>query len=147
MLWTLSEAIWLSARLRRFGEKMMGWNRVPLSRSELVRLRVKARRRGVWFRVLSRVERGLMDLSIKVVERVRSLVLARSLISLVEKLLDAMESEVTRLMRTVGRSLALKLSEIAQGWRNKSARLWAADLGFIQYLAVMQKNLSPVFRL
>jgi len=146
MLWILSEAIWLSVILRRLGEKMTGWNSAFLSRLELAKLRVKARRRGVWFRMLSRVERGLIDLSIRVVEKVRSLVLARSLISVVEKLLEAMESEVTRLMRTVGRSLAQKLSEIAQGWGNKSARLWAGDLGFVQYLAVTQKNLSPSFR-
>jgi hypothetical protein len=38
------------------------------------------------------------------------------------------------------------LSEIAQSWGNKSARLWAVDIGFIQYLAIVQKNLSPVFR-
>lgn len=124
----------------------MQLNRIPPERSELVKLRVKALRRGLWFRVLSRVERGLIDLAIKVVEKVRSLVLARSLISIVEKLLNAMESEVTRLMRTVGHPLAQKLSEIVQGWGNRSARLWANDLGFIRYLAVMQKNLSPTFR-
>jgi hypothetical protein len=87
-----------------------------------------------------------MDLAIKVVEKVRSPVLARSLISIAKKLTNAMESEVMRLMRTVGRPLAQKLSEIAQSWGNKSARLWAVDIGFIQYLAIVQKNLSPVFR-
>lgn len=136
----------MSVILRRLGEKMTEWNSTSLSRSELTKLRVKARRRGVWFRMLSRVERGLIDLSIKVVEKVRSLVLARSLISVVEKLLEAMESEVARLMRTVGCSLARKLSEVAQGWGNKAARLWATDFSFVQYLAVTQKNLSPSFR-
>lgn len=124
----------------------MRWSCMQLSRFELEKLRVKARRRGVWFRVLSRVERGLVDLSIKVVEKVRSLVLARTLTGVVKKLLDAMESEVARLMRTVGRQLAQSLSEIAQGWGNKVARLWALDDGFIRYLAVTQKNLSPIFR-
>lgn len=146
MLWISSGAIWLSVGLRRLGETMTGWNYAALSRSELVKLRVKARRRGIWFRSLSRVERGLMDLSIKLVERVRSLVLARSLTCVVEKLLGAMESEVARLMRTVGRQLARRLSEVAQGWGNQVARLWASDLGFVQYLAVVQKNLSPSFR-
>jgi len=125
---------------------MIRWNRYPLSRSQLVKLRGKAHRRSLWFKVLNRAERGLMDLAIKIVERVRSLVLARSLISVVKKLKDAMESEVMYLMRTVGRVLAHKLSEIVQGWGNKSAQYWANDLDFIQYLAVMQKNLSPAFR-
>ena len=87
-----------------------------------------------------------MDLAIEVVERVRSLVLARSLISVVKKLTDAMESKVARLMKTVGRQLAQRISQIAHGWRNKSASSWAVDSGFIQYLAVTQKNLSPIFR-
>lgn len=123
----------------------MKLNNVPLTRSELAKLRVRALRRGIWFRVLSRVERGLMDLAIKVVERVRSLVLARSLINVIEKLVGSMESEVARLMKTVGRSLAEKLGEIAYGWGNKTARLWAVDLSFVQYLAVMQMNSSPIF--
>lgn len=136
----------VECRTKGLVEKMTGRNRVSLSRFELVKLRVKACRRGVWFGVLSRVERGLMDLAIKVVEKVRSPVLARSLISVVKKLVDAMESEATRLMKTIGRKIAQELSEIAQGWGNKSARLWTSDLGFRRYLAVMQKNLSPVFR-
>ncbi len=77
-------------------------------------------------------------------EKVRSLVLARSLTCVVEKLMEAMESGVARLTRTVGRRLARRLSEIAQGWGNRSARVWAFDLGFVRYLAVMQKNLSPI---
>jgi hypothetical protein len=116
---------------------------VPLRRALLVKLRRKAQRRRVWFR-LKRVERGLMDLAIEVVERVRSLVLARSLTCVVEKLMEAMESGVARLTRTVGRRLARRLSEIAQGWGNRSARVWAFDLGFVRYLAVMQNNLSPI---
>ncbi|NIS80166.1 MAG: hypothetical protein GTO14_08140 [Anaerolineales bacterium] len=85
-----------------------------------------------------------MDLAVKVVDTVRSLVLAKSLLHVVEKLLRAMESEVARLMRTVGRPLAQKLSAIAQSWGNKSARLWSKDPGYIRYLTVVQKNLSPV---
>jgi len=88
----------------------------------------------------------LMNLVIRVVDRVRSLLLAKLLFSAVKKLLDAMESEVVRMMRTVGRQLAKNLSGIAQAWGNKSAAQWAEDLGFIQYLAVTQKNLSPMFR-
>jgi len=120
-------------------------DRVPLTREALVKVRLRALRRGVWFRFLRSVERGLMDLAIKLVDKVRSLVLAKSLNKVVEKLLSAMEGEVALLMRTVGRPLAQKLSAIAQGWGNKTARLWAADSRFIRYLAVVQKNLSKIF--
>jgi len=123
-----------------------GHVRILLSRNEIVKVKTKALRRGVWFRVLSRVERGLVDLAIRLVDRVRSFVLARSLTLVVEKLLDAMESEVARQMRTVGHPLAQKLSRIAQGWGNKSAVKWATDVGFVMFLAISQMNTSDMFK-
>jgi len=126
--------------------KTIGEMRIPLSRSEMIKVKTKALRRGVWFRVLSRVERGLVDLAIKLVERVRSFVLARSLTLVVEKLLDAMESEVARQIRTVGRPLAQKLSLIAQSWGNKSSVEWTADMGFVKFLAISQMNTSDMFK-
>ena len=119
---------------------------VPITREGLARLRLKALRRGLWFKMLNGDERMLMNLVIRVVDRVRSLLLAKLISSAVKKLLEAMESEVARMMRTVGRQLAKNLSRIAQAWGNKSAAQWTEDLGFIQYLAVTQKNLSPMFR-
>lgn len=124
----------------------MRWNLPSLSRSELVRLRVKTRRRGIWFRVLDKVERGLVNLAIKVVKRVRSLVLAKSLIKVVKKLTDAIENQPTRLITHFARPLAQKFSRIAQKWGNKTASSWAVDIGFIKYLAIIQKNSPQIFR-
>jgi len=61
------------------------------------------------------------------VEKVRSLLLTRVLTSVVKKLLDAMGEEVARLMRTVGRSVAQRLSGIARGLGNNSAVRWAEE--------------------
>jgi hypothetical protein len=113
---------------------------IPLTREALVRLRLKALRRGLWFREMSRDERSLVKLVIRVTPRVRSFFLARLLSSIVKKLLDALEGEVARLMRTVGRSLAQRLGGIAQGWGNRSAERWCQDSGFVQYLTIMHLN-------
>ncbi len=118
----------------------------PLTREALSRLRVRARRRGVWFQFLSRVERGLMELAIRVVETVRSRVLARALLDVVVKLQSAMEGEVARWMWMVGRPLARRLSAIAQSWGHASAGLWFAEPDFVRYLAMMQRNLRPCAR-
>ncbi|MGD0977555.1 MAG: hypothetical protein ABR962_00270 [Candidatus Bathyarchaeia archaeon] len=103
---------------------------------ELVKVRLLALRRRVFFRVLNRVERGLIYLAPKVTISVRSTVLANALRSIVEKLLDAMESKVERQMRRIGVPLAQKISRIAQDWGNKTAHEWANDPGFIQYLTI-----------
>ena len=119
---------------------------VPLGKNELAEIRAKAMRRGIWFRVLTRAERAQVDLTMKIVERIRSFILAKVVTSIVKKLLDAMESRVTRLMREVGQALARKLSRIAQNWGNKSAHQWIVDPGFVQYLAINYMNTSTLFR-
>jgi len=120
--------------------KTAGEMRIPLTRNEIVKVKTKALRRGVWYRVLTRVERACIDLVIKVVERVRSFLLERMLSSILKKLEEAMESRVRRLMREIGGDLALKLGQIAQKWGNKSALGWVEDVGFIQYLTVTYMN-------
>jgi hypothetical protein len=123
----------LSARL---GRSSRGTESFPLTREALVKVKLKALRRGVWFRDLKHSERKLLDLTISVVQRVRSFLLAKIVSRLVDKLCEAMESRVCRLMRTEGRRLAEKLSWIGQVWGNMSARSWANNHGFIQYLTV-----------
>lgn len=116
-----------------------------LRMGELARIRLRAIRRGVWFKVLSRLERGLVNLTLKVADRVHSKVLAKALRSIVKKLLEALESEVSLLMRKVGAPLAEKLSLLAQRWGNTLARNWVRDKSFVRFLAVMHMNDSMVF--
>ena len=122
---------------------------IPLTREILAKLRLKAKRCKAWFR-LKRDERRFMDLVISVVEKVRSFFLARILSSIIKRLLDAMGSprdvmeavlgEVAYLMVVKGRSLAQKISQIAQNWGNKSAARWPRESGFVQYLTIMCLN-------
>lgn len=114
--------------------------RVPLTRVGIARAKALALRRGVWFRALTRVERACVDLSVRVVERVRSCVLAQVLNSILCKLRRAMENTVERAAREVGRPLARRLSMIAQGWGNRSAVAWSRDQVFIRYLVIGQIN-------
>ena len=110
------------------------------SRAELISVRRRALRRGVWFRVLGRVERGVIDLTIRCVETIRSPTLAGVIRRVLNKLADAMRGRVERLMGTVGRPLAARLSEVAQAWGNASAREWAFDLGLIRYLTIKDER-------
>lgn len=118
------------------GRSSDGARSVPLTREALAKLRLKALRRGVWFRDLKHSERKLLDLTIRVVQRVHSLTLAKLVSRIVGKLCAAMESRIFRLMRTEGRTLAEKLSKIAEVWGNRVAKSWAKDSGFIQYLTI-----------
>jgi hypothetical protein len=127
---------------------------VPLERRYLSRLRRVARRCGAWFRVEAE-DRRFLDLVIMVVEGVRSGLLARVLEPVLGRLLEALGGfreavealfgRVAYLMLVRGRPMALRLSQLAQGWGNRQASCWAEDKGFIRYLAVMELNRPKIW--
>ena len=108
--------------------------------SQLAKLRLKAIRAGLWFRSLPRIDRVLVDLTIRVADSIRSSQLVKSICAVVSKLDEMLESKIVRLARTVGWSLAEKISAVAQGWGYAAAEAWAVDRSFTVYLAVMHAN-------
>jgi hypothetical protein len=106
----------------------------------LVRIKQKALRSGAWFKVLRNTERALVDVTIRVVDRVRSSVLANALLSVVGKLLNASRSRIEVAVKEFGLPYAHKLSQLAQQWGNESARQWMSDLSFARFLAIMHIN-------
>lgn len=117
-------------------------NFVPLTRATLTKLKLKAIRKGCWFKTLKQNERMLLNLTISVVQRVRSFLLVKVVSRLVSKLNQAMESKIYRLMRTQGQTMAQKLSIIAQNWGYEAAKSWITDNSFIQYLTI--NNISAL---
>ena len=102
----------------------------------LVEVKKLALRRRVWFTSLSRVERGVIDLTVKCVDVIKSGKLAKVVTAIIDKLQSAMESTVDRLVRAVGLPLTRKISSIAVSWGNRLAVMWADDLKFARYLAL-----------
>lgn len=128
------------------GEFHIASNITLLCRSELAHIRKKAIRHGVWFKVLSRIERIQIDLTIKVVDKVKSVILARILHPIITKLLNAMETHVRRLMKNIGVALAHKISTFGKKLGCKSAESWAKDQGFIQFLTITYMNTPRFYR-
>jgi hypothetical protein len=118
---------------------------ITLTRRGLVNLKSRALRSGAWFTVLRRVERVLVDLTVKIVDRVRSPVLARVLLSIMKKLEDASQSRVSRAIRETGFLYARKLSLLAQKWGNECAQNWAFDVSFARFIAIMHINSPALF--
>jgi hypothetical protein len=124
-------------------KRWLSWGREPVVNGELssfpsvkslAQFKKDALRRRVWFKLLSRVERGIIDLTIKCVDNIKSRKLAGVVTAIIDKLQSAVESTVDRLVRTVGLPLARKISSIAVSWGNSSAVRWTDDLKFARYL-------------
>jgi len=132
---------------RRANESMVRTNnaRFKLSRETLIKIRIVAIRKGVWFKTLSKAERALVELTIRIVRKIWSPLLNRVLTSITEKLQASLEGRVTALMRKVGHFLAEKIGMIAQSWGYVSASKWKSEHGFIRFLAVMYLNSPRMF--
>ena len=127
----------MSARSRKSSKDLVKTrSKDPHSREYLVKMRQDARRKGCYYNVLKQNERMLLDLTIRVVEKVRSFLLARIISQIVRKLCEAMESRIIRLIRTEGQEMAKSLSRIGEAWGCRAAKSWAVDRGFMQFLVV-----------
>jgi len=115
------------------------------TRSFIVEVRRKALRRGVWFKALDRVERGIISLVIRVVDRVESAVLGVVLVKIVRKLRDALKSGFVERMEKFGLMQARRLAKHAMEWGYQAARSWASDLRFAKFLTLIDMNESPGF--
>ena len=106
----------------------------------LTEARTKALRRGIWYKALDRVERGILSLAAQVVDRVESVVLGVELVKILAKLRDAFKSVFVRRMEEYGFGRAKVLAVQAFDWGYVGARLWSSDLGFARYLTLIDVN-------
>lgn len=103
-------------------------------------VRRRALRKRVWFKVLNKLERGLVNLTIRCVNDVKSPRLALIIGRLVCKILKACRSRfVMRVMET-GYDLAGEISRIAVSWGYDQASCWMRDKAFIRCLGVNAAN-------
>jgi hypothetical protein len=101
----------------------------PLTRQVLLDLKARSLRRRVWYRVLDRMERGLVDLTIRWVDKVRNRTMTSVLLRILGKLAQAMQQGMVRVL-AVGRELALRASEWAVRWGDRDAYAWRFDKSF-----------------
>jgi hypothetical protein len=116
-------------------------------KEELAKLKAIAVRRRLWFKVLSAAERAIVDLTLKVVERVRSSVLKEVLKSIASKVIEALKSRSFKeRAMAIGRVLAERHARIAEGFGYKRAREWAEDPNFVMYLGATWLNTPRMFK-
>ena len=105
----------------------------PITREVLVGMKTRGLRRRLWYTTLSRMERGLVDLTIRWVDKVRSGRMTETLMRILAKLAQAMETGMGRVLGR-GRVLAARASELAVGWGNSAAFYWRFETAFANAL-------------
>jgi hypothetical protein len=105
-----------------------------------MKVKTRALRQRVWFKAVSRVERGIVDLTIRCVETVRSPVLASAVLNIVSKILEVLREGFMERAEKVGREVAEKLCVVAERWGNESCSAWKRGDGFVRFLGVIALN-------
>ena len=112
------------------------------TREFLLCMRGRALRKGLWYKALDHVERCILRLTSRIVNRVESEVLGVVLVGIVKKLKDAMESKFVKKMQGSSLVRAKEVADQAVEWGYRAAREWASDVGFIRYLTLVDINTS-----
>jgi pyrimidine operon attenuation protein/uracil phosphoribosyltransferase len=107
----------------------------------LAGLKTRALRKRVWYRELSRMERGLLDLTMRWVGEVKSKTMTQVVTRILAKLVRALNRSMAGIFEK-GETLAAKISELATEWENYLAHSWRIDLGFQRALGMRVTNLS-----
>ena len=102
----------------------------------------RALRRRVLYKVLDQYDRSYLFLTIKVLDKVRSVRVGAIIVKILMRLKAAMKSSFVRRMETYGVEKAWMLSAVAVKWGQDEAGGWARDKGFARYLTVLDLN-SP----
>ena len=111
-------------------------------RDSLKGLKRRALRRGLWYRALDNLDRGLLNLTCEVVDRVKSEALSRQILGIVLKLRDALKGGFIRLVESVGVARAWNAARKAVEWGNRGASRWKRDPGFARFHALIEYH-SP----
>src|SRR5438094_4497406 len=107
----------------------------PITCEVLIGIKTRGLRRRVWYRALDRIERGLVDLTIRWVDKVRSGRMTETLMRILVKLATALETGMGKVLGR-GRELATRVSSLAVGWGNKAAFYWRFDQSFCSALSL-----------
>lgn len=107
--------------------------------SYLCGVRREALRHRIWYSVLDRVERGIIDLTIRFVDSVKSRALARQIVQILVKLRDAAKSGFTRHVEGFGVEMMWKMVRLAEGFGNRFACDWFSD-SYAAWFAVNDYN-------
>jgi len=111
-----------------------------LTREALARARRKALRQRCWYRALNKLERTIVDLTIRCVEQVKSTGLRTALKRILAKLVQALRASYLDIIERIGRPLAARASRLAKSWGNMRAAQWKNDSAFTRYLGVNALN-------
>jgi hypothetical protein len=117
------------------------------TKESLSDIRRQALRKRVWFSALNAVERGILSISAKVIDSVKSSVLNLHLMSIVSKLRDACKSGFVKHLERFGVNRVEVIRVQAASFGYNWAEGLLSDSRFARYLAFLDWNQPTGWRI
>ena len=106
----------------------------------LSELRRSALRKRTWYSVLDTVERGILSISAKIIDIVKSDILNSQLVKITEKLRNALKSGFVRHFENCGMERMRIIQSQAYSFGYKDAKGLSRDIDFVKYLVFLDYN-------
>jgi len=84
----------------------------------------KAIRKGLYFRKLSRIERGILDLTAKYVPKITSLELGNVIARILAKLVTVLSSKFLASVEMLGMQMVTNILQVAKIWKVRDISSW-----------------------
>ncbi len=110
------------------------------TREILVEVRRRALRRGVWYRALDGVERGILSLASQILDTVRSSMLSIQLVKIIAKIRDVCKSGFIKHLERFGMARVRVIQAQAFSFGYEGAKTLSSDFDFVRYLIFLDFN-------
>ena len=111
------------------------FHKINLNKSFLLKIKRKALRLKAWYK-LNNIERETINLTIKCVDKVKSIKLKNVILKILNKIKEAIENKFLNKIYENGLKEIIKIIKIAYSWGNKNSLNWIKDKSFIFYLGI-----------
>ena len=119
-------------------------NKYELNKSLLIRIKHKAIRLKVWYK-LNNIERTIIDLTIKCVNKIKSIKLKNVILKILNKIKEIFENDFLNKIYENGLKEIIKIIKIAYSWGNRNSLNWIKDKSFIFYLGIKKINIPNIW--
>ena len=110
-------------------------DKYELTNHLLLKIKRKAIRLKAWYK-LNNIERETINLTIKCVNKVKSIKLKNIILKILNKIKEIFENDFLNKIYENGLKEIIKIIKIAYSWGNKNSLNWIKDKSFIFYLGI-----------
>jgi len=112
----------------------------------LLKIKRKAIRLKAWYK-LNNIERAIIDLTIKCVNKIKSIKLKNIILKILNKIKEIFENDFLNKIYENGLKEIVKIIKIAYSWGNKNSLNWIKDKSFIFYLGIKNIYIPNIWKI